>query len=356
MNISKSLKKIGVVALAASVMLVGCGKNSGNAAATVNGKDIPRVQYEKEYKVQAQQAMAQFGKDFLEQSAQDGSNKTMGELMRENTLENLIGLEVVKQDAEKKGITVSDKEVDSELDKMKQMYGGEEQFNEILKSNNMDLNELKDYTKTNLLMQKYQKKMLKDLEPKEEEIKEYYEKNKDRYKTAEASHILVKTKEEAEAVKKELDGGADFAKLAKEKSIDKQSAENGGSLGEFTPGQMVKEFDDKVFSMKPGEISDPVKTQFGYHIIKLEKINDDFDSAKENVKMQMIQERFQEHTKKLRSDAKVKRHVDTSEDIAVEPIKEEPKQGDAKDKKGANNAQSSNQAQSKDKKTDKEDK
>jgi len=83
-----------------------------------------------------------------------------------------------------------------------------------------------------------------------------------------ASHILVKTKDEAAALVKQLRNGADFATLAKEKSIG-PSGKSGGKLGWFGKGQMVKPFEDAVVAMKVGEISDPVQTQFGWHVIRL---------------------------------------------------------------------------------------
>ena len=310
MTIKTTMKKIGVVCLAATVLLTGCGKK--DVSATVNGKPITIEDYEREYKMQAQQAMAQYGEDFLMQKSPDGK-QTMGEIMRQNTLDNMVRFEIYKQDAEEKGIKITDKDVDAEYKKMVDMYGGEEKLQDALKENNLTADQMREYMKTNLLMQQYQEKMLKELEPTEEELK-----NKDEFKTAEASHILVKTKEEADAIKKELDGGADFAKLAKEKSLDTGSAQNGGSLGQFSPGQMVKEFDEKVFSMKPGEISDPVKTQFGFHIIKLEKISNDFKGAKDAVKEAVIQEKFKEYNDKLEKKAKVKRTVNTAKDIPVE--------------------------------------
>ena len=339
MTIKHTLKKIGVVCLAASVLLTGCGKK--DVAATVNGKDISIEDYEREYKMQAQQAMAQYGEDFLTQKTQDGK-QTMGEMMRQNTLDNLVRFEIYKQDAESKGIKISDKDVDAEFDKMVKMYGGEEKLQAALKENNLTEEKMKEYTKTNLLMQQYQEKMMKEMEPTEKELKKYYDDHKDEFKTAEASHILVKTKEEAEAIKKELDGGADFAKLAKEKSLDTGSAQNGGSLGQFTPGQMVKEFDEKVFSMKPGEISDPVKTQFGYHIIKLEKISDDYNSAKDAVKEAVIRDKFKEYNDKLEKSAKVKRLVNTAKDIPVEPIKVTKSKDEGKTGAQAKNTQEQN--------------
>ncbi len=85
-----------------------------------------------------------------------------------------------------------------------------------------------------------------------------------------ASHILVKTEDEAKEIIKELSGGADFAALAKEKSIDKGSGQNGGDLNWFTKDTMVKEFSDAAFAMQRGDVSKvPVKSQFGWHIIKI---------------------------------------------------------------------------------------
>lgn len=86
-----------------------------------------------------------------------------------------------------------------------------------------------------------------------------------------AAHILVETEEEAKALKAEVDGGADFTALAKEKSTG-PSGPNGGDLGWFGVGMMVKPFEDAVIKMEPGQVSDPVQTQFGWHIIKLNEV------------------------------------------------------------------------------------
>jgi len=83
-----------------------------------------------------------------------------------------------------------------------------------------------------------------------------------------ARHILVKTKEEAEAIKKQLANGKDFAQLAKKHSLCKSSAKNGGELGEFGPGKMLKAFDNVVFKKPVLTVHGPVKTKFGYHLIE----------------------------------------------------------------------------------------
>ncbi len=85
---------------------------------------------------------------------------------------------------------------------------------------------------------------------------------------AAASHILVKTEEECSNIKKQIEEGSDFTQMAKEHS-QCPSGKQGGDLGEFSPGQMVKEFDEVVFSEEVGKVHGPVKTQFGYHLIKI---------------------------------------------------------------------------------------
>lgn len=109
----------------------------------------------------------------------------------------------------------------------------------------------------------------------DEAMKQLYD---ERYVNAEpgkeyhAAHILVETEDEAKAIKADLDGGADFAAIAREKSTDKGSAANGGDLGWFGLGMMVKPFEDAVVAMEAGKISDPVKTDFGWHLIRLDEV------------------------------------------------------------------------------------
>lgn len=109
----------------------------------------------------------------------------------------------------------------------------------------------------------------------EEEMAEYYKENKEDFIKEEEyhlRHILVETQEEAEAILGKIRGGADFAELAKERSLG-PSGEKGGDLGFITRGRTIKPFEDAAFALKPGEISEVVKTEFGYHIIKLEEIS-----------------------------------------------------------------------------------
>ena len=125
-----------------------------------------------------------------------------------------------------------------------------------------------------------------------------------------ARHILVETEDEAKAVKAELEKGADFAELAKKKSKDPGSAD-GGDLGFFTKEQMVPEFSAVAFSLEPGKISDPVKSQFGWHVIKVEEKRNrkapDFEQVKAQIEQYVTRKAQAEYVAKLRTEAKVER-------------------------------------------------
>ena len=128
----------------------------------------------------------------------------------------------------------------------------------------------------------------------DEEVLQYFEENKASFAQQEqvkASHILVDTGEEALEVKARLDGGEDFAELASEYSLDDTNSEQGGNLGYFGRSGMVQEFSDAAFSLEIGEISDPVQSTFGYHIIlvedKIEASEPDFETHKDEIKKQI---------------------------------------------------------------------
>jgi peptidyl-prolyl cis-trans isomerase C len=134
-----------------------------------------------------------------------------------------------------------------------------------------------------------------------------------------ARHILVETEDEAKAIKAELDKGADFAELAKKKSKD-PGASDGGDLGFFTKEQMVPEFSEVAFKLEPGKISDPVKSQFGWHIIKVEEKRNrkppEFDQVKGQIETYVTRKAQAEYVGKLRDGAKIERFDQAAADPA----------------------------------------
>jgi peptidyl-prolyl cis-trans isomerase C len=159
-------------------------------------------------------------------------------------------------------------------------------------------------------------------------LKEAYEAYVKEYKGEEevrASHILVKTEQEAKDIITQLDKGADFAKLAKEKSTDPSKEKNSGDLGFFTKEQMVKEFAEAAFALKKGETTKaPVKTQFGWHVIRVTDRRTaaapPFDEVKDQLKQKLAETIAQEEITKLKNTAKIARF-----DAEGKPLKEEEK-------------------------------
>ena len=157
----------------------------------------------------------------------------------------------------------------------------------------------------------------KTVQPKitDAKIKAKYDELSSKYKPQDevrARHILVKTEEQANDIMKQLKDGADFAKLATDKSEDKGSAKQGGDLGYFAHDAMVKPFADAAFAMKSGEVSDkPVKTEFGYHIIKVEDKRKSSAPPLAEVKDQIVNKLGQEETdalvKSLEAKAKIEK-------------------------------------------------
>ena len=209
---------------------------------------------------------------------------------KKNILNQLIDYELLYQQAQKEKVKISNDEINLEIDKIKDNFSTPEEFNEALKANNITLAQLKEDIKRQLMINSILEEAKSQVSISDEELLEYYNENKESFVEPEqvhARHILVETEEEANKLLLLLkEGLTDFAELAKEKSIG-PSAPSGGDLGFFARGQMVKEFEDAAFSLEPGEISDVVQTQFGYHIIKCEEKKEEhsptFEEAKERI-------------------------------------------------------------------------
>lgn len=143
-----------------------------------------------------------------------------------------------------------------------------------------------------------------------------------------ARHILVEQEEEAKAIGEELKKGADFAELAKAKSKDPGAAD-GGDLGYFTKDQMVPEFADVAFKLEVGKISDPVKSQFGWHVIKVEDRRvrpiPEFDKVKDQIEQFLVRRTQTELVTKLRQDAKIEKLAQAAPTPAPNPPVVEPK-------------------------------
>ena len=203
----------------------------------------------------------------------------------------LVEFEIAKAYAEENGITVSESEVNQEIETIKDQIveqaraqgmnvGREKAFQQALEQAGLTEEELREQIREQLPVQKVQVRVAGDAEASQEEVEQFYEENKKlQFTTPEqrcARHILFNKdqREKAEEVKGQLQNGADFAELAKEFSQDPAGAENGGDLGCLGKGETVPSFEEAVFNARQGEIVGPVESEFGYHLIEVTDIKE----------------------------------------------------------------------------------
>ncbi|TLS50184.1 foldase [Paenibacillus antri] len=249
--------------------------------------------------------------------------QTMLKQVGPQAVDQLILERLINREAAKQKIEVSDADINAELDKIKANFPDEATFNQQLESAGFTLDTLKEQIRPQVQLTKL---VEPQIEVTDEELQTYYDENKAQYETPEqvrASHILVETKEEAEALLEQIKGGADFAELAKEHSKD-GSAAQGGDLDFFGKGQMVAPFEEAAFALEIGEVSGVVESQFGFHIIKVTDkkaaATATFDEKKEEIRETVFQQKLNERTsayvEELRSAAKIENSLATEETAA----------------------------------------
>lgn len=316
-----------ILCLMMTVSLVGCSSKN-KAVAIVNGQDITLGNYEKLLALNKSSMESYYGSDIWSQEIEDG--KTYEDMIKDMVLETMIGSEVIYQQAEKDKVLPTDEQVQEQIDSFNESIKDDTDYQKELK--NMGINEkflkfqfARDLANTNL-----QAKFEEDTKISEDEMKKYYEENKDDFytDTVTASHILIKTidddgNELSESKKKEakktaeealakVKAGEDFATVAKEYSED-SSASSGGELGTFGRGKMVTEFENAAFAMKAGEISDIVETEYGYHIIKVtDRVDkqETYDDVKDKIKSTLASEKYTEYVEKLKKDSTIEQKED----------------------------------------------
>lgn len=261
--------RVGIIAGVLILLLATTGCSSlagGKWVAKVNGEKVTTDEFNTRL-ADIQKAYEGKGLDFSTEQGKQSLEQIKQQLVSRMVMDKLIS-----QEAAKLKLDLKDKNIQDQLANIKTSFGGDEAFATALKQQGMNEEEVVSY------LALYES-VSKDVKLSDAEIQAYYEKNQDKYGEPEqvkARHILVEKEDEAKAIIEQLKAGASFEKLAKEKSID-GSKEVGGELGYFGKGEMVPEFEKAAFSQKVGTFSlEPVKSEFGYHIIFV----DDHKAAK----------------------------------------------------------------------------
>ena len=273
-----------VLALSACAALTGSG--DPNVAATVEGTEVLVSEVEERY----EQAKTQ--PQVAQQLEADTSGAFQSQLQAQ-ILTQLVLSELLEQWAEELDITASDQDVADEREALIEQLGGQEAFDQAVGESGLSEEDVNDQIRQRVLQNKIADSVSEDVDITDEDIAKFYEDNAEaRFgPKATARHILVKEKAKAEQIMADLEGGGDFAKLAKKESTDTGSAQNGGELPEFGRGQMVAPFEEAVFDAKKGELVGPVKTEFGYHVIEVLDVSkgQSLDEVSEEIRSELAE-------------------------------------------------------------------
>lgn len=350
-------KKLLTTLAVSAVLFAGCGLKSGEAIIKVNNQNITQGQFDAEFDKQAGNGIAKA----LGIDVKDDKNSFLYMLIKDRVVNELIVKALLNQEMQKRGIEVTNKDVDDAVKEIIDKVGSKEQLDALLKQNGISNSQFKKDLKEEVKMKKLAKE-LGSSNVSDAEAKKFYNDNISKFKHPDkvrASHILisvnpqeieevvksdpnnknidetaVKAKVTAEVQAKEAKANqilaeakknpTQFAKLAKENSEDTATANKGGDLGFFAAKEMVPEFSKAAFSMKPNTISDkPVKTQFGYHIIMVTDRSaagqDPFEKVKPSIKAYLENQKqielIDKLTESLKKSAKIE-YINTSYDPA----------------------------------------
>jgi peptidyl-prolyl cis-trans isomerase C len=290
--------------------------------ALVNGIKISKKEYEREINLQLQTASQQ-GRQIPE---------AMLPKIKADILNNLIDRELLYQESQKKNITVNAEEVNNQIKTIKDRFADQTEFEKTITEMGLSEADIKSEIEHNMAIRDLiDSQVINKIEISESETKAYYDNNPSLFKKPEqikASHILIKVAPDATDMQKaqsriemakvqqKVKDGQDFATLAKEYSQG-PSAENGGDLGFFGRGQMVKPFEDAAFALKPGQVSEIVETRFGYHLIKVADKTpastmayaDVKERLTQHLKSQKIDQGARAYIESLKKDAKIEKFI-----------------------------------------------
>ena len=250
-------------------MLAGCGGGGdavpADAVAVVDGENVAKADYD--------QLLAQTKKSYENQKREfPNAGSQEFQTLRNQIVQYLIQREEFSQEADDLGIEVTDEQVNARLEQVvKQYFGGDrKKYEQQLADQGVTDRAVRAEIRAQIISEKIFEEVTRKVAVTDKQVEEYYEKNKAQYsqpQSREVRHILVKTRAKADDIYNQLQGGADFSELAKKFSEDTGSKANGGKLT-ISKGQTVAPFDQTAFLLKKNDISKPVKTEFGFHIIQ----------------------------------------------------------------------------------------
>ena len=315
-----------VLSLLSVLLVAACGGGDSESVpddsiAVVAGQEIPRDQFDALLE-QTKAGYKQQGRDVPKAGTPEYTT------LKTNIVQYLVQRAQFEEKAEELGITITDKQIDDELAKIKKDFfqGSDAKMQAQLKKQNITLDSLKRDIRAKLVQEKLYAKVTGDVKVTDKEIREYYDQHKDLYgqpESRDVRHILVEKKALADNLYGQLQDGASFAQLAKKYSKDPGSAAQGGKLT-VSKGQTVPEFDKLAFELKTGELGKPVKTQYGWHIIEaLSAVKaaktQPFGDVQDQIKAQLLETKKSDAMTKWVNDVKKELGDKTDYQVGFEP-------------------------------------
>lgn len=311
-----------IVLLAGSFVMA----QTNEEVALVNGDSV--TANELEQFAQTQQLVMQISKvdrTFAQLLFSSDPGQNLLKEYRKVQLDKLINQKLLSQAAQESSVQVTQKEKDKyfnqQVEQIKQQNNlTQEEFEKVLQQQGIpSVEEYKErfLENSNILVNKFlQTEVYSDINISKEEAKKYYENNKEQFKQnkrVDVSHILVEDAETAQKLKTEIENGKEFATVAKNNSIDQQSANKGGRLGYLEKGKVIPQFEEAAFNLKVGEVSDVIQTQNGYHILTVNDIKEASQKSFEEVRDQIDKtltnqksnNKYQEYVQDLKDEANV---------------------------------------------------
>lgn len=322
MSVRRALLAAAVVVVVAAAgigawVLSGKARRQSGVAATVNGDPILWSQVDAELG----RAAAQFG---IDPNSPEFQKQRVD--LTKAVIDQLVGTRIVLQEARKRNLQASDKDVNEQLHGIRKRFPTEAEFKTALERNGFTLASLTEVIRVNLT----QRRVAEAVAPgtvTEDEVRRHFDANRARYDRPaqiKVSHILFRVAEQgkesvarakARIVQARLAEGASFEDLAKQYSDDPGSAQKGGDLGLVSRGTLVKEFEEAAWALKPGQTSGLVKTQYGLHIIKVYQVADaqaaQYEKVKDEIRQQLLaskrEKAFEAWMEEQRKAAKIER-------------------------------------------------
>lgn len=312
MKLKRKIIILWLVCIIVLLWITGCNNSKEGILAEVDGYQIREEQFNEEFEMKKKIYIKQFGEDFLNQELEEGLS--VEDFLKEELLFEIIHERILDKELDKLNSAVTEEDIDRAMNEHYiSKFNGEEGYNEYLDYLGVSDEFLRKSVARDLMYQRHSEYFFEQMDLPEEEIREYYENNKDSFIKVKASHILVKTEEEGNEVLKRLEEGENFASLAAIWSIDTQTSVKGGDLGYFTKGSMVeeyKEIENTAFTLEVGEISGLIKTDFGYHIVLVEDRMESFEDLKDEVTEALKKEKYYEELDRLTEEADVEVYMD----------------------------------------------